>query len=88
MSTQYISTGCMHTCKINKIIPGTSVVPSIDLWPIPNVSNKLSCWGSDQDGESRVPSSMKQDMFMVAAGVRHTCAISVTGRLACWGSDA
>jgi alpha-tubulin suppressor-like RCC1 family protein len=50
-----------------------------------NSSGKLSCWGSNEDGQSRPPAGRYQ--FQIpSTNSFHSCALRSDGTVACWGS--
>ena len=74
-----ISTGERHTCAINS-------------------SGGLVCWGANGSGQlgdgteedkpvpTRVP-GLDSGVMAVAAGEKHTCALTTAGQVFCWGSN-
>ncbi len=78
-----VSAGKEHTCALD-------------------VSGAVWCWGRDDksqlgtggSGDSDIPlrvstdSGMDEDVIMVTAGEKHTCAADVSGALWCWGEKA
>jgi alpha-tubulin suppressor-like RCC1 family protein len=48
-------------------------------------SGVLSCWGDNSFGQTNVPSGIFKD---VAAGSRHSCALTLGGQAACWGDNS
>lgn len=54
-------------------------------------AEQLYCWGSNENGQAGVTSSVPAPLFVgtpmkaVAAARAHTCALSTTGALRCWG---
>ncbi|MFQ5550196.1 MAG: CARDB domain-containing protein, partial [Gemmatimonadales bacterium] len=73
-----IATGQWHTCGID---------PSYKAW----------CWGSNSSGQVGDPSTVGTDVFAptmvdgghsfvrLAAGLEHTCGITMEGKIYCWG---
>jgi len=56
---------------------------------VDNNDGQLSCWGSNSDGQSSVPTSVTDTMaFRVGSGESHTCALMMdTRQVQCWGAD-
>jgi len=59
------------------------------------LANQVKCWGSNTNGQVKVPVSsdgvgvMEQPIsaVQIAGGVRHTCAVTTNDTVACWGGS-
>jgi alpha-tubulin suppressor-like RCC1 family protein len=49
-------------------------------------SGKVVCWGSNDDGQCRVPEELK-DVVAVSCGDGHTAAVTRDGEVVCWGRN-
>ena len=45
-------------------------------------NDKITCWGSDQYGQSSPPGGKFRS---VSAGYDHTCGVKLNGKASCWG---
>ena len=54
-----------------------------------NLGGQIGCWGSNQFGQVNIPSNLQDSevSLTVAAGIFHTCSISVLNMLQCWGNN-
>jgi alpha-tubulin suppressor-like RCC1 family protein len=66
-----IASGSAHTCGILDGAGG-------------GTPGRIRCWGSNSDSQSTPPNGTFID---IAAGERHTCALSPTGQIVCWGKN-
>ena len=46
----------------------------------------MRCWGSNDGGESDVPSDL-DSAVAIATGGYHTCALEAGGAVRCWGAE-
>ncbi|MCP4465631.1 MAG: hypothetical protein GY813_02625 [Halieaceae bacterium] len=49
-----------------------------------DAAGAVSCWGSNEYGQSTVPAALGT-VVQVTAGDSHTCALDAAGAVSCWG---
>lgn len=74
-----ISAGAYHTCAVTE--KGT-----LYCWGS-NRSGKLGITGKSYSAYAEKVAGLPEQMIQVAAGLNHTCGLSVSEKIYCWGGD-
>ena len=45
----------------------------------------ISCWGSNDYGQTTVPTAANANVVWLASGFGHSCAVNGGGMVFCWG---